>query len=332
MKIMIADRSAVVRTILEQNLTKQKDIQITASVSGCEKILNCVKTDKPDIVICGTDTCEENEKNALNILCNELKLPVIILAAQENSYTPPFFSKLIASIEKPNLKGYSADFFNTLTAKLSAMTAHQLKAEAPLLKPSPKETYSILCIGASTGGPTAVSEVLCRLGNDFPLPILYTQHIDIGKDKDLADWLDEVCPNLNVKLARDGETALPGTVYMAPADRHLVIDYINADGLPVLKLSDEDPERYLRPAVNKLFKSAALLYRNHTLAVLLTGMGADGAVGCKEICDKGGWTIVEDKSTCAVFGMPAAAIEAGGAKEVLPRTEIPKRIIELAGK
>ena len=68
------------------------------------------------------------------------------------------------------------------------------------------------------------------------------------------------------------------------------------------------------------------------LAVLLTGMGADGAVGCKEICDKGGWTIVEDKSTCAVFGMPAAAIEAGGAKEVLPRTEIPKRIIELAGK
>ena len=102
MKIMIADRSAVVRTILEQNLTKQKDIQITASVSGCEKILNCVKTDKPDIVICGTDTCEENEKNALNILCNELKLPVIILAAQENSYTPPFFSKLIVSIEKPN--------------------------------------------------------------------------------------------------------------------------------------------------------------------------------------------------------------------------------------
>lgn len=332
MKVMIADRSAIVRSILELNLTKQNDIQITASVSGCQKILNFVKSDKPDIVICGTDTDEESEKNALNTLCNELKIPVVILAPQENDYTPPFFSKLIATIEKPNLKGYSAEFFKSLKEKLSAMAANQPQPAAQLLKPLPKDKYSILCIGASTGGPTAVSEVLCGLGNNFPLPVLYTQHIDIDKDKDLADWLDVVCPNLKVRLARDGETALPGTVYMAPADRHLVIDYINAEGQPVLKLSDEEPERYLRPAVNKLFKSAARLYKNHTLAVLLTGMGADGAAGCKEICDKGGWTIVEDKSTCAVFGMPAAAIEAGGAKEVLPRTEISKRIIELAGK
>ena len=148
----------------------------------------------------------------------------------------------------------------------------------------------------------------------------------------MATWLNSVCKNITVKLASDGEAALPGTVYMAPADTHLVINYINNSQRPVLKLSDEAPERFLRPAVNKLFQSASEIYKNNTLAVLLTGMGADGANGCRQICDAGGWTIVEDKSTCAVFGMPAAAIEAGGAKEVLPRPEIAKRILELTNK
>ena len=331
MRVMLVDSSAVVRTILDQNLTKFDGIQIVGSVSNCQKILSLLKTDKPDIIICGTDTNDQNEKQALDSICNEIKIPVVLLTTPQG--TSPFFSKLIDTIEKPNLKEYSQSFFDSLVEKLSALCAKQKKPASTLLQPNKnKETYSVLCIGASTGGPTAVSEVLCGLGNNFPLPVLYTQHIDINSDKELAEWLDSVCPNLNVKLAQDGETAKPGTVYMAPAEKHLVISYVNKDLLPVLKLSDEEPERYLRPAVNKLFKSAALNYKNHTLAILLTGMGADGADGCKSICEKGGWTIVEDKSTCAVFGMPAAAIEAGAAKEVLPRNMIAKRILEMVSE
>ena len=327
MRVMLVDSSAVVRTILDQNLTKFDGIQIVGSVSNCQKILSLLKTEKPDIIICGTDTNDQNEKQALDSICNEIKIPVVLLGE------PPFFSKLLDTIEKPNLKDYSQSFFDSLVEKLSALCAKQKKPAAPLLQPQQnKETYSVLCIGASTGGPTAVNEVLCGLGNNFPLPVLYTQHIDINSDKELAEWLNSVCPNINVKLAQDGETAKPGTVYMAPAEKHLIISYVNKDLLPVLKLSDEEPERYLRPAVNKLFKSAAQNYKNHTLAILLTGMGADGADGCKSICEKGGWTIVEDKSTCAVFGMPAAAIEAGAAKEVLPRNMIAKRILEMVSE
>ena len=95
------------------------------------------------------------------------------------------------------------------------------------------------------------------------------------------------------------------------------------------KLSDEPPERFLKPAVNKLFRSAAALYEKQCLAVLLTGMGRDGAEGCKEIVDKGGCTIVEDKSTCAVFGMPAAAIELEAATKILPRGTIAAEILQL---
>ena len=111
----------------------------------------------------------------------------------------------------------------------------------------------------------------------------------------MAKWFSSVCPNLRIKLAENGEVAKPGTVYMAPADRHLIVDCEGPHGLPVLKLSDEEPERFLRPAVNKLFRSAATIYQSNTLAVLLTGMEADGADGCKVICDRGGWTIIEDR-------------------------------------
>lgn len=330
MRIIIADRSAIVRTILEQNLNKYNDTQITASVSSCRKILNILKTETPDVIICGTDLNETIEKDAISTLCNTMKIPILILTQEDVNAPLPFFSQLTDTMEKPHLKAYSPIFFDKLLEKLSLLKEKKTVTQSEIsIK---KDNFKILCIGASTGGPTAVSEVLCKLGNNFPLPVLYTQHIEIGKDKALADWLNEVCPNINIKLAKDNERAMPGIVYMAPADKHLVINYVDNEEKPVLKLSDDEPERYLRPAVNKLFISAAKNYKNRTLAILLTGMGADGAFGCKEICDKGGWTIVEDKSTCAVFGMPAAAIEAGGAKEILARTEIPKRILELVNK
>ncbi|MCR5288556.1 MAG: hypothetical protein K6E51_01035 [Treponema sp.] len=324
MKIVIVDSSAVVRTILEQNLSNLSNMQILHSFSNCNKIIKQTLSDTPDAVICGVDVQDKSEHDALSFICNEMKIPVMLLVHTDAPL--PFFTSLIDKMEKPGLNNYSSEFFTTLIEKLSILIKKNTKKT---VIQDDLKTYKVLCIGSSTGGPTAVCTILSSLGSHFPLPILYTQHIEIDKDKPLVDWLNSVCENIKIKLAEDGEEAHPGVVYMAPADTHLIIRFIKSDGTPVLQLSDEPPEHYLRPAVNKLFKSAATQLKNNVLAVLLTGMGADGAAGCKEICDKGGWTIVEDKSTCAVFGMPAAAIEAGGAKEVLPRTEIAKRIIEL---
>ena len=326
MRIMIADDSAVVRTIISQGLTKYKDISIIASVSTCHKLLNNITLENPDIIICGNDTSDESEKESLNTIINKFNIPVLILESEPGNPIQ-FIAKLSDTIKKPKLREYNNEFFELLLQKLNSLL--KLKPLSDSNKKSSDNIFKLLCIGASTGGPTAVSELLSGLGYNFPLPILYTQHIEIGKDKDLVAWLNEVCKNLKIKLAEDGEEAKAGTVYMAPADRHLIISHESNSGKPVLKISDEEPERYLRPAVNKLFKSAAQIYKKNVLAVLLTGMGADGANGCKEICAKGGWTIVEDKSTCAVFGMPAAAIEMGAAKDVLPRPEISKRILEM---
>ncbi|MCR4947667.1 MAG: hypothetical protein K6A15_00745 [Treponema sp.] len=325
MRIMLADDSAVVRTIISQNFCKYENLNIIASVSTCQKLLTNITVENPDVIICGNDTSDEDEKEALNIIINKFNIPVLILEDPENNN--PFIAKITERITKPKLREYNKEFFDKLIQKLNILL--ELKPLSELKNKTNDKKIKLLCIGASTGGPTAVSQLLSGLGNNFPLPILYTQHIEVQKDKPLVDWLNTVCKNITVKLAEDGEEAKAGIVYMAPADRHLVISHESNFGKPVLKISDDEPERYLRPAVNKLFNSAAEIYKDTVLAVLLTGMGADGANGCKKICDNGGWTIVEDKSTCAVFGMPAAAIDLGAAKEILPRPAISKRILEL---
>ena len=201
-------------------------------------------------------------------------------------------------------------------------------AETEIKDDVPAAAFKILCIGASTGGPTAVQEVLRALGENFPLPILYVQHIDVGADEKMAKWFSETCPNIPMTLAKDGEIAQPGHAYLAPAEKHLIIDHIK-NNLPVIHLSDEAAERFLRPAVNKLFRSAAKFYKEECLAILMTGMGADGAEGCKKIVEAGGYTICEDKSTCKVFGMPAAAINMNAARKVLPRNKVAPEILRM---
>ena len=325
MKIIIEDGSAIVRAIIEQNLKNYPEIKIIASLSNAKKVAHFVADERPDVIILGGDTNDSDEQESLALIFEQLHIPVIFMVDSKSSLT--CLPASAETVEKPRLNGYTKEFFDSLVQKIQKISSVQAVRHSDSAKAH--EDFKILCIGASTGGPTAVSQVLLSLGENFPLPVLYTQHLEVGADKTMAAWFSSVCHNFQIKLAQNGEVAKPGFVYMAPADKHLVIDFVEESGLPLLKLSDEEPERFLRPAVNKLFRSAAKFYKKNCLAVLLTGMGADGAEGCREICCKGGWTIVEDKSTCAVFGMPAAAIEAGGAKEVLPRGEISKRILEL---
>ena len=336
MKLIIADDSAVIRAILDQNLAKYPDVEIIASVSNGRRLIHAAKNEHPDAVISDIDMPEMTGLEALQTLSGKFRIPVLILSEDEGSRINAKRAGAAEFMVKPKLDGYKQDFFDALMSNLSRIISESA-TRRPVSRSSAKDRvavklgggYKILCIGASTGGPSAVAEVLCGLGRNFPLPILYAQHIEIGADKSMAEWFSSVCDNVRVKLAEDGEEAKAGSMYMAPADTHLVIDYVKVNGNPVLKLSDEEPERFLRPAVNKLFRSAAQFYKKNCLAVLLTGMGRDGADGCKVICDAGGWTIVEDKSTCVVFGMPAAAIEVGAAKEVLPRGEIAPRVLAM---
>lgn len=348
LKVLIVDDSAISRGIFEKAFNGTQLFEVTGSVSNGRKAVDFCHSNQVDLVVTDYDMPEMNGVEATRIIAKELGIPVCIYSEDNSAKADALEAGALLYEIKPSFSSFSSQSMILFIEKITeTMKKHRagtcLKhhentegsgqgAESQGTSENqnyPRHTYKVLCIGASTGGPTAVQTVLQGLGKNFPLPILYVQHIDTGSDKKMVLWFNSTCTNISMELARDGQVAQAGHVYMAPADKHLVIDYINKEGKPVLKLSDEPPERFLRPAVNKLFRSAASFYEKHCLAVLLTGMGRDGAEGCKEIVDKGGYTIAEDKSTCAVFGMPAAAIELEAATKVYPRGIIAREILRL---
>ena len=342
LKVLIVDDSAITRGLFEKTFVRN-NFEIAASVSNGRKAVDFCREHHVDVVVSDYNMPEMNGIDSAKIITGEFGIPVVIYS-DDPSIKTDVLAAGAAFEKKPSLQTFDEIDLKDFTEKVR-IAVKKAKTEGNNQHPvhsakdkdldidtenifSNDRSFKVLCIGASTGGPTAVQKVLAGLGNNFPLPVLYTQHIDIGADEKMVRWFNQVCPNIPMSLARDGEIAKSGHVYMAPADKHLVIDYIKND-LPVLKLSDEPPERFLRPAVNKLFRSAAKLYKNTCLALLLTGMGQDGAEGCKEIINAGGFTICEDESTCTVFGMPQAAIEMKAASRVLPRDCIARAVVTM---
>jgi two-component system chemotaxis response regulator CheB len=177
----------------------------------------------------------------------------------------------------------------------------------------------IIAIGSSTGGPRVVQQILRDLPENLPAAVLIVQHIAQGFARGLVDWLGGSC-RMPVHLAEAGKLALPGHVYVAPDDLHLLID---ADG--VLGLSSQ-PTLLQRPSVDVMMQRAAEAYGARTIGVLLTGMGRDGALGMAAIHQQGGHTIAQSGETCVVFGMPRAAIEARVVKDVLGPESIAGRL------
>lgn len=341
-KILIADDSAIIRAILEKQFSGENGFEIAASVSNGRKAFDDANLLKPDFVLCDNDMPEMDGFSAVGKISSELKIPCGIFSENEEDKTKALANGAALFFVKPNLASMKKDFFipiiqqiknlvlNSKASESSSAAAIDLGALSACAN-GIAGVYKLFCIGASTGGPAATKVVLENLGNDFPLPVIYVQHIGEGGDEKMVDWFNSVCPNIPMSLAKDGEVARPGRAYMAPADRHLVIAGINGEGLPILEVNDEPEERFLRPAVNKLFRSAAKFYKNECLAALLTGMGADGAEGCKMIIDNGGRTLVQNKETSVVFGMPSVAIEMGAASEILPLDKIGQRARVLAG-
>lgn len=181
---------------------------------------------------------------------------------------------------------------------------------------------SLVAIGSSTGGPSALEKVLAALPSSFPAPVVVAQHIAEGFIEGLVTWLSGVCP-MRVKAAEDGEELKRGTVYFAPTDYNLAIA-----GSQVV-FSPRLPGQVYVPSVDVLFESAAASLGARAVGVILTGMGADGARGLKRMRDDGAVTIAQDEASSTVWGMPKAAVELGAAESVLALDAIAVSLREL---
>jgi len=185
-------------------------------------------------------------------------------------------------------------------------------------------TEKIIFIGASTGGTEATKDVLIHLPADCPA-VMITQHMPPGFTKSYAARLDSLC-RIRVAEARDGERVLPGHAYIAPGGFHLSVERSGANY--IARVTDGDPVNRHKPSVEVLFNSAARVVGPNALAVMLTGMGADGAKAMRAMRDAGSFNIAQDEASCVVFGMPKEAIAHGAAHEVLSLNRIAARLIE----
>ncbi|HEX2916811.1 MAG TPA: chemotaxis-specific protein-glutamate methyltransferase CheB [Chloroflexia bacterium] len=182
--------------------------------------------------------------------------------------------------------------------------------------------YRVIAVASSTGGPSALLAILRHLPPNLPCGVLIVQHISEGFTQGLVEWLQREVP-LNVRLARSGEVPVPGEVLLPP-DRH---DMEVSGGERIV--TRNDGSSLLRPNADVLFNSVAQIYGPRAIGVILTGMGSDGAKGIQTMYKAGAYTIAQDESTSLIYGMPRAAVELGGVREVLKLDQIAPRLCKL---
>ena len=334
-RVFVVDDSPFVRKVLRRVLTADPGIQVVGEAATGEEALSLIPDADPHVV---TLDVEMQGISGLDVLRQLLLwrpgLRVLMLSAHTRDGAGATLEALAAGaadfIDKRHLnlmdlERLGRELGDRLRALGGGRDTHLprvrpeggARRSAGLPRPSAAELARAgLCvIGASTGGPAALQALLEAIPAEFSMPIAIVQHMPPGFTRPFANRLDGLC-RLDVSEAEDGQRLAPGMAVVAPAGMHLRIS-----ASLVTTLAAEPASRHI-PSVDVLFRSAARARPGGVLGVLLTGMGDDGAEGLSQIRAQGGTTIAESEESCAVYGMPRAAVERGAAQYVLPLLEI----------
>jgi len=333
-KVLIIDDSALVRALLTRILGADPALQVIGTAPDAFIAREKIKTLNPDVL---TLDVEMPRMDGLQFLRNLMRLrpmPVVMCSSLTERGADVTLAALelgaIDFVTKPKvdvahaLEAYAAELINKVkvaaVARVRPVFARSVAPNqtdiAPIVRPELRfrTTDQIVAIGASTGGTEAVREVLRRMPADSPGMVI-TQHIPRAFSAPFAARLN-ACSQLSVQEAQDGALILPGQAYIAPGDRHLTVE---RDGARYrCRLRDDAPVNRHRPSVDVLFRSVAEQVGPNAVGVILTGMGADGARGLKEMRSRGAHTIAQDEKSSVVWGMPGAAVALGAVDCILP--------------
>jgi two-component system chemotaxis response regulator CheB len=344
-KVMVVDDSVVVRKIVTDVLSDDPGIEVVGTAVNGRVAVGKLEQLKPDLVTMDIEMPEMNGIEAVRaIRAGRNRVPIIMfstltergasatldaLSAGANDYVtkPANVGSVAQSMESvreqliPKIKALLGRSTSPVGGRLPAPAALPPRPPAP--RRGPRKRPAVLVIGSSTGGPEALARVLPALPAALPVPVLLVQHMPPVFTRQFAQRLDRLCA-LRVVEAVDGTPLQPGTVHLAPGDRHLVVRTTGRG--PQTALTQEPPENFCRPAVDPMFRSAVAAYDGAVLGVVLTGMGSDGRAGAGAIRDAGGTVLAQDQATSVVWGMPGAVSQAGYADEVLPLDRIAETI------
>ena len=338
-RILLADDSLLARRLLKDILHGRDGIEVVAEACDGLQAVELTQALKPDLVVMDLLMPVLDGLDAIEEIMAVSPTPVLVLScAVEANEVDRAFAAIkrgaLDVMEKPTLSDEAATegFARALREKVLFLSRIRVirhprrKQRLPegFTAASMQSGHNILAIGASTGGPKAVMRLLKALPAGFPGAVFVVQHIAHGFARGFAKWLDRECA-LPVGIARDGANVVPGQALVAPDGSHLTLE----DG--VIRLTDTPPVNCCRPSIDVFFGSLARQRCDQVVAVLLTGMGKDGALGMLRVKEAGGTTIVQDEPSCAVFGMPKAAITLDAAGRIVPLDLIPAAIERLFG-
>jgi len=347
--VLIVEDSIVARELLVHILSSDPEIHIMGTTSNGEEALKFLKTNKPDIITMDINMPRMNGFEATRRIMETQPVPIVIVTA---SWDPEEVATSFRAIEagavvlleKPTGVGHPGheNEARELVRTVKLMSEVKVVKRSPRLQrpkaefapPAPMQLevakrspeIGLVAIGVSTGGPPVLKQILSRLPKSFPAPILIVQHIAQGFLRGMAVWLEKTT-GLPFHIPVHGEHLFPGHVYLAPETLHMGV--ANRDRVV---LSDDSPENGTRPSISYLFRSVVKVYGQNAVGVLLTGMGRDGAEELKLMKEKGAVTIVQDKESSVVFGMPAEAIKLDAAHYVLPPDTIAAKLKEMVNK
>jgi two-component system chemotaxis response regulator CheB len=343
-RVLIVEDSAVVREHLRRILTSDPQFEVAGMAGSGEQALEIIEGLAPDIVTMDIRLPGMQGFEATRRIMALRPTPIVIVSGVDSPDVDLTMEALRAGalsvVEKPvasNDVAYDA-MAARLRTQLAIMSDVKVVRQRASVDQHPRRAgsgdcsnfgasrYRILAIGASTGGPNALVQLLSGLGPEFPLPIALVQHITPGFTAGFADWLSKATP-FRVRIVQRETPVSSAEVYVCESTFHLVLKgaFVAPEPAP--------PVRGHRPSADALFSSVARSYASSAIGVLLTGMGEDGAAGLGEMKSAGGFTLAESEATAVVYGMPAAAVKAGAVCESRPLNEIAARVLELtAGK
>ncbi|MCR5698006.1 MAG: hypothetical protein K6G52_00035 [Treponemataceae bacterium] len=343
-KVLIGAGSAIERSVEKEIISASSLLELAGDAANQAELEKKIESLKPNFLLLDSDIFNEERLDLVIYKLKAYHLPILLLVDEKSLglHTPGDITLIkkpdFITMSKNDIASFGEEIFSVIKNHEKSfsfgMTGKKLKLPEDNSPESSekckKGQFKVVLVGVSTGGPGTVHTLLNTIGPNFPLPILITQHIDSFFDKNLITWLNTNCP-LPVHLVTEPVVPQNGNVYFAPTDYHLVLQK-GTDGEEWhIELNHDEPVNFLRPAVDKMFDSAVKVLGSKILAVLLTGMGSDGADGCLRVKKAGGYTITESEKSCVVYGMPKAAVDCGGSCEILDLEKIADRLWELSG-
>lgn len=349
-KVMVVDDSAIIRGFIRRMLESDPEFKVVATAVNGEMAISTVARTDVDVVILDIEMPVMDGLTALPLILKANPKVKVLMASTLTRRNAAISIQALAAgasdyVPKPESTreaNASEEFHRQLSSKIKALsrprkfkpklassTSPAVKLAATpkieLRKPSVYKPV-VLAIGSSTGGPRALFTVFETLKDTVKIPIFITQHMPATFTTILAEHIQRVC-GVECAEGRDKERVKPNRIYLAPGEYHMVIDF-DDDG-SFIRINQDPPENYCRPAVDPMFRSLSKTYGPKILSVVLTGMGTDGAGGGKVIVEAGGTCIAQDEASSIVWGMPGAAANSGICSAVLPLEDIAPKITQL---